>query len=279
MKAYIPIYILILALLLSACSSQTEMSLPTVDTSSGQPEIAVSTEKSDVEKQIEFLAANYELWKAENESDWWGYAITDLDQNGRLEVVTSEDHGTGHYKTTSIWEVTSSFDNLVVCGQGRSCDVDVLEYLATYGGPQPCGPLITPLLYSSNEPQTYSVYYDSKADFYHYIFRDSINYKGEWYGTFAVQRSFSLQNDEVNGILLSYEKNVYNGWQDCWDILGNYVSHEMCQMAANDFYSNMVLLEAEILWINDRHLGETDESEIFELLKNSIDSFSIGDLK
>lgn len=266
----------IVVFLLSACSQRAEAPPSQPDTAATQPETEAPTEKSDIEKQIEFLAANFELWKAEDESDWWGYAVTDLDQNGRLEVTTSEDHGTGHYITTSIREVNSSFDDLVVIGQDRSCDVDVLERLAASGGPQPCGPLIAPLLYSGIEPQTYSVYYDSETDLYHYIYDDTINYKGEWYGTFTVQRSFCLRNGEVTGVFLSYQRHNYAGIQDCWDVYGNYVNAEACRTAANDYYSGMELRDAEILWISGRRLGEADESGRYELLKHSIDSFRIN---
>lgn len=37
----------------------------------------------------------------------------------------------------------------------------------------------------------------------------------------------------------------------------------------------MTLLEAEILWIDERHLGDAGKSELYELLKHSFDSFLI----
>lgn len=279
MKTYISIYLFIAVFLLSACSRQAKTPPPQSDTAAAQPEIEASTEKSEIEKQIEFFSANFERWKAEDETDWWGYAVTDLDQNGRLEVITSEDHGTGHFVTTSIREVNSSFDDLVMCGKDHSCDVDVLERLAADGGPQLCGPLITPLLNSSSEPQIYSVYYDGEADLYHYIFSDSINYKGEWYGIFTVQRSFCLQDGEAAGALLSYERYNYAGIHDYWDVHGNYVDAETCRTAASDYYSGMAPLEAKIFWISGRRLGEANEGERYELLKHSIDSFCVDGRK
>lgn len=289
MKHGLVVWILSLALLLASCGesqsiqqNESPRQSDDIPESSESTEFSFegfSTEKSDIEKQIEFLVANFENWKAEDEFGWWGYAITDLDQNGRLEVVTSEDHGTGHYKTTSIREVNADFDGLTLCGQDYSCDLDVLKRLAANGGPQSCGPLITPQWYYDDEPQTYSVYYDSNSDLYHYISSDSVLHKDDWWGTFTVQRSFALQNGEVTGVLLSYQKHNGDNWQDCWDISGNYVTHKVCQKAANDYYSNMTLLEAKILWIGDRHLREVDKSELYELLKSSMDSFSIDTKK
>lgn len=217
MKTYISIYIFIMAFLLSACSWQTGTPSPAVDAAIVQPEIAVSTEKSDIEKQLEFLSANFEQWKVEEERDWWGYAVSDLDQNGRLEIISSEDHGTGHFITTSIREVNADFDGLILCGQDRSCDLDVLEPLAAYGGPQSCGPLITPLWYYDDEPQTYSVYFDSKANQYHYIFNNCINICRRYqnlvggqlvgYGVHALALDYHLENpfDYLGGFGVDYQ--------------------------------------------------------------------------
>lgn len=267
--------ITIILLLCSSCSGHQEHTT----TTAVQSEMENTVEKTDVEEQLEFLAENFELWKAEDESDWWGYAVTDLDQNGRLEVITSESHGTGHYTTTVIREVNPDSDRLTLCGKDASCEVDILQRLAAGGCPQPCGPLIAPQLYYSDESQTYSVYYDSKADLYHYIFADCINVEGDWYGTFENQRSFSLQDGEITGSLLSYKKFVYGtgsaheSYQDCWDISGRYITDKAYQVAATRCYSDLESFEAKILWIGDQHLGEIEEREIYDLLESSMNSF------
>lgn len=56
----------------------------------------------------------------ENRADWYtvdlemgSYTVTDLDQNGKLEVVTSVCVGSGLFSTTDIWEVNG--DALVKC--------------------------------------------------------------------------------------------------------------------------------------------------------------------
>lgn len=283
MKKQILLCVIAIVLLLAARSLQSETlpaqgnaSLPPeASTSMPQPEDVNTTEKSDTEQQLEFLAAHFELWQAEEELDAWGYAVTDLDQNGKLEIVTTESHGSGNYTTTSIREVDADFQSLNLCGKGHSCNTDILQRLAAEGGPQSCGPLIAPHRYSNDAPQVYPVYYDSEENQYHYMFADSINEKGEWYGTFENWRSFSLRDGEITGVLLAYKTAAHGGRTEYWNMGGAYVNEESYESAVAQAYSDLDAMEAEILWISGRHLGEESAVDVYALLEQSLNSFEI----
>ena len=47
----------------------------------------------DYDAQLAVLAANYALWVKNGEYDPYSYSVTDLDQNGRLEVTATEKDG------------------------------------------------------------------------------------------------------------------------------------------------------------------------------------------
>ena len=273
MKTVIPLAAL---LLLTACAAENG-ARPTEDAPGEAAVRAVPAAQSDTEAQLMFLAEHYALWRVEEESDWWGYAVADLDRNGQLEVISSEDHGTGHYTTTSVRELTAERDGLVLCGQDRSCGEETPELLDASGGPRACGPLLMPWLCSDDQPQTYTAYYDGAAGAYHYLFTDSVNCSGAWYGTFAVQRSFSLQNGSVTGVLLSYEKAAHDGQLEYWDTAGNRADGETAQQAADAYHAGRTPLSAQLLWLNSRSLGELDTGARYALLKSSLDAFQISE--
>ena len=140
MKLRIPIGALLVTALLSACAENAEPTDPP-EPEAPQPADTVLTEKTDLERQLDVLTANYGVWMLQEEYDAWAYAVTDLDQNDRLELISTEMHGTGHYTATTIWEVDPTLTGLILCGRDSSCDLDILDRLAAEGGPQPCGPI------------------------------------------------------------------------------------------------------------------------------------------
>ena len=59
-----------------------------------------------IEDQLVTIWDARQTWRVLEETDGWCYAVTDLDGNGRLEILSSETHGTGNYTTLRAWEVS-----------------------------------------------------------------------------------------------------------------------------------------------------------------------------
>ena len=60
---------------------------------------------SNVDEQIDLIVNNYSMWTMKTDDDTnkpYSYVVTDLDQNGRLEIIASTCQGTGIY-TYSNW--------------------------------------------------------------------------------------------------------------------------------------------------------------------------------
>ena len=49
----------------------------------------------EVNDQLDLIAANADLWKQDVEFGLWGFTVTDLDHNGRLEIISASVQGTG----------------------------------------------------------------------------------------------------------------------------------------------------------------------------------------
>lgn len=119
-----------------------DVSAPTVD--------AAVTEMSE-DQQKALIMDHYDLWSEswDNGVDWF-YTITDLDRNGRMEVICASLQGTGLYTYADIWEVKEDFSGISKC-----------EDTLGEGGAYP--DIIT---------ETANCYYSESSGLYYYLFDD-----------------------------------------------------------------------------------------------------------
>ena len=80
------------------------------------------------------------IWyKQEPTYDDWFYTITDLDHNGRLEVITASQQGTGLFTYVDCWEIDPGFTGLVVCPdntrEGEAWPDIIVDQLTWYHDP------------------------------------------------------------------------------------------------------------------------------------------------
>ena len=62
---------------------------------------------------LETWRSRWDRWDSTEEyCDTWLYTFTDLDRNGRMEVITASLQGTGLFTYVDIWEINESFDGL-----------------------------------------------------------------------------------------------------------------------------------------------------------------------
>lgn len=84
----------------------------------------------DAEEQIHLITDARDIWDlSEPGMDTVGYMCSDLDGNGRLEILVSESGGTGLHTYTKIYEVNEAKDALVPCGRSwsdTSSEADVM---------------------------------------------------------------------------------------------------------------------------------------------------------
>lgn len=203
----------------------------------------------NIENQINVILNNKDLWYKDTETDIFNYAVTDLDQNGRLEIITSICQGTGFYTYTTIYEVNEAVDNLQICSNN-----DINEYDSQ-------ADIIQDEL---------TVFYDSKENIYHYVLEDLVkNGAAEYYEN---KRDFYLQNGKISEKYLAYKNTIYvNGDPNVYysEKDGMSLTAEEYNNYENTYFKNFEKMNANVNWLYNYTNIE------FEDLKNSYNKFSI----
>ena len=103
-----------------AASSPAAVSAPDVvkDDSVAVPAQPAGAEVTGMteEQQKALIMDHYDLWSEVWDSgvDWF-YTFTDLDHNGRMEVICASLQGSGIYTYADIWEVREDFSGISKC--------------------------------------------------------------------------------------------------------------------------------------------------------------------
>lgn len=125
---------------------------PAVEESAPPAETAAPALPSE-EEQRQFLMDRQDQWRfPEETADPWFYAFTDLDHNGRLEVLTASTQGSGIFTYAACWEVNAAFDGLDHCTAAYA-EEEFFAWPEIIVEEAPC-------------------YYDGASGLYHYLFTD-----------------------------------------------------------------------------------------------------------
>jgi len=91
-------------------------------------------------EQRAFIERSRDVWLPQDlQYETWYYAITDLDHNGRLEVITASTQGSGVYTWVKVWEMNESCTALQQCPdnlqEGDAWPEIIKESLTSYRDP------------------------------------------------------------------------------------------------------------------------------------------------
>ena len=133
--------LLLCCALLAACGSEqvpTATPLPAESpepTPSAAPTPALPSEA----EQRTLIERSRSIWESDLEYETWYYTITDLDHNGRLEVLTASIQGTGLFTYVNCWEVNETGNGLTRCpdntGEGDDWPDIIKDTLRFYRDP------------------------------------------------------------------------------------------------------------------------------------------------
>lgn len=218
---------------LSACSEksadvvQVEPSPAPAPTEEPAPVLPLDTTLSETEQQS-FIQSRFNDWAMDPSFGAWSYAVTDLDRNGRMEVIALSTQGTGHFSTGSCWELSEDFSALVKCGS----NLGEAEFW--------------PELSVSET----DCYYDSSSDTYYYIFEDLAKSDAATYYTTKV--SVSLKNGSLNFSPLCSKAEVYNpdgsSYAECYDLQGNLISVQDYDRYADMMFASFAKTRYALSW-------------------------------
>ncbi len=204
----------------------------------------------EIDSQIELIAQNKDLWKQDIEFGTWGYTITDLDHNGRLEIISASVQGTGFYTYIVAYEVNAE-------GNG----------LTELYGPEKMNYDSAPDIMVSTVP----VFHDEKENRYYYILDDMIrNGMAEYYEN---KRAVSIVDGTWQETPLAYKTTIYTDAEhytiNCTDANQNPISEAQFSSIAESVFSGLEKGEAEFNWImtDSESFNALTPSQIAESLK------------
>lgn len=194
-----------------------------------QEVVNVDEEKNIIvtENQINVIFNNKNLWYKDTEFDKYSYAVTDLDKNGRLEIISSICQGTGFYTYTEIYEVNENVEGLNLCKS------DMAEYDFSQ---------------ADIIKNKWKVFYDKANNQYHYVFEDMTkNGMAEYYEN---KRDFCLSNGKITEKYLA-RRNTIGQDVTCTDANDNIINEEQYNNFENEFFTNYENMMVNIEWLSN----------------------------
>ena len=180
------------------------------------------------EDQIALLAVNAQQWVKTDPTIPYSFAVTDLDRNGRLEIITSICMGTGIFSENDIWEINETFDGVV------QCKSDFDEY------------------YSQSDLAFGDMRAFERGGDYYYIVTDYIR-SGYAYNA-EETRSLCLKNGAYSETLLAYrvtEVSVdYEETTSYYNADGEVISEEEYSMMPEMYFLDARPYTATLGWIS-----------------------------
>ena len=250
------IFLLLLGISVNVFFFDTASSIP--NDKETIPQLSFEEGNKTVDNQIQIIMYNLQKWIVyPDNSDIYVYTIADLDQNGRIEIISHTMGGTGFFSDNKIFEVNTDYNGIELCNI-----VSTENSQADIGYP------------------SYPVYYNIEKNQYAYIVDDiSRNGSGEQY--FNI-RAMILKNGEIKEILLGYQSIIHSIDEFSDEILtnvtttnaiGDIISQEEYENIAKDFFVSEEKLNAKIKW--ERIPQELGFQEMYDLLSKCFEGFEI----
>jgi hypothetical protein len=220
------------------------------------PELVDSISEDELSGQIDVIVANREMWTSPATQDSFfrvSYCVSDMDHNGRAEIITTCVQGDSPRTDLYIWEINKNGDGLKSC-DWKYTNIDFL--MNTY-------PALDSFSY-------WDSYVDSKDNSVHYVI-SSVCGDGDISGTqFSDVKLYKgTVTDDIFGFR-SYDPNTgdehyYIGgdevnFADFFDYIESY---------SGDDSSSVFFGQYETFEGDDRTLNDTSEDELKNILHDS----------
>lgn len=221
------------------------------------------TKAVNVEKQIDVIMNSIDTWNLSTGEDIYapyGYAITDLDQNGRLEIIASSCQGTGIYTYSNYYEVNESLNGL-----------NKIERNVEEGSSE--ADIMIP---------TVKVFINKATNEYHYIFDDLVKVGAAEY--YENKQDIVLKNGKIYEKAIAYRNTIYidsNPNITLKDANNNEITAEDYEIIENKLFSNLELKFANIEWISttDVDFSSVSGDELKDKLTESYKKFGFSNIE
>ncbi len=236
------------ALLLSLCGCAGKEKQEETAAAPQEAEAAQSAGAApSFDQQRRILEAARSLWEFSEpyfESPWF-YTFTDLDHNGRLEVIAATTQGTGIFTYAHFWEITEDFSELR----------EVWHESEEIEGPEDWPEIVMNKL---------TGYRDEAADRWYYVC-ENVARSGAAYA-YSSWNALCLKDGAAEWELLAYKDTEWdeNGAEhvECFDAQGHPITAQEYDRAAADRFEGLDRFEIALDWTQvDIPYDEPDEAE------------------
>ena len=227
------------ALLLCSCGKNTVPPPSTVETVRSTVPETTQESLDTYQAQLDLIWENEDTWKVLDESDGWCYAVTDLDGNGQLEILSSECHGSGHFITFQAWEVSEDGASLVPIAEEEEYGSTVAMFYTTAN--------------ADLTPEAVPCYRDTQTGVYYYIQSNTVKVSAFQYceTTTAVYLQGSRMEREILGYAVTdYEPSETVTYQDAEE---QTISEEAYASLPATRFAGTEARTAYIGWLPDLH--------------------------
>ncbi len=180
------------------------------------------------EQQKQLMMANYSLWAYTEPWDSpWFYSFTDLDHNGRMEVIAATLQGTGLYTWMKVYEVNADCSGLA---EVALMEEEGFSYPDLVIDSMPC-------------------YYDAEAGLYYYTCEDIIRDGAARY--YDQNMFFFLCNGKLDFQTIATKETVYTEDKEtvtCLDKDGNVISEADYETFADRYFAGNLKSELMLSW-------------------------------
>ncbi|MBR1392069.1 MAG: hypothetical protein IJ567_11645 [Lachnospiraceae bacterium] len=210
----------------------------------------------DSQAQIQLIADCVDEWAATGDGGTNFYAITDLDGNGRLEIIAATCGGTGLYTYSSFYEVNETYDGIDAC-----------DYPAEEGESQP-----------DIVMEQVNSYFDEDTGIRYFVFEDVLrNGAAEVY--FSKQGLY-LEHGVVASVPVASMSKVAdeNGelTVTAQDGMGIDITESEYDEIEDVFFGKLEKRDAFFQWMNLEQVTDMEKDELVEALQTSYNGFGFN---
>ncbi len=236
--------------------------------STGEEDKKVESEeqgKLDIAPQLQLIVDSKSTWYEEpySENEFFYYSVTDLDQNGRLEVIKSIQEGSGFFTYTNYYEVTEDGTELKEL-TGRA-----YEYVTD----------------TEDQPDLgfdKVVYLDPATNYYYYLARNDIREVFE--SATVVDMAISIQGEDIcietiGSYVEEFEDN-FEGPITYYNAKGDVITEQEAGTLRATRFAEMEPMTLSMDWYVDDtskeiEIGTCSDEDLLSLVTKWYDEFSL----
>lgn len=221
-----------------------------------KPQEEEAGDGEDSGAQIRLIADCVDEWAAAEYGDANFYAITDLDGNGRLEIIAATCGGSGLYTYSSFYEVNESYDGISTC-----------EYPVEEGESQP-----------DIVMEKVNSFFDEDAGIRYFVFEDVLrNGAAE---TYFSKQGLYLDHGVVATVLVASMSKIAgeNGavTVTAQDGMGVDITESEYDEMEDVFFGELEKRDAFFQWMNLEDVTDMERDELVDSLQTSYDGFGFN---